>query len=349
MTGRNRGTPAHPAKRASRPRKGRRKRRSSSLRFLIVLTVLLLIITGLLFFDSKLFVLNRDFFASGEGVPSTSPSDSTVHETSDHSTTPPQESTLETTGSVPDETEPSEPTEPPDLEPPIISGAQDLIIQVGDKVSYRRGVTVEDNRDESLSLQIDSSNVNIREPGIYPLVYYAEDMAGNLAQVEIRVTVIEKTQSQQDPDALFLMADEILAEITEPQMSQLEQAEAIYNWTKRHISYVNHSDKTSWIDGAWQGVTQGSGDCFNYFATAKLLLTRAGISNMDVIKTTGSHFWSLVDTGDGWYHFDTTQRKSGGEFFMLTDAELTAYSNQHRNTHVWDQAIYPATPEVPLQ
>ena len=51
-----------------------------------------------------------------------------------------------------------------------------------------------------------------------------------------------------------------------------------------------------------------------------------------------------MDVGDGWYHFDTTPRQGGGEFFLLTDEEILNYSKAHKNSHIFDQSKYPATP-----
>jgi hypothetical protein len=233
-----------------------------------------------------------------------------------------------------------------DTTPPVISGTANFTAIVGSTVSYRSGIETSDNSDLPVELKIDSSNVNIRETGVYPVKITAMDACGNVAQRTVDITVVDQPPSGLDPAELDRMADQILKEITDSSMSPLQKAEAIYWWTKRHITYVNDSDKSSWIDAAYQGITKGKGDCFNYFATAKILLNRADIENIDVVKSTGSHYWSLVNTGSGWYHFDTTPRKGGGEFFMLTDAELKAYSDQHRNSHVWDSSLYPATPET---
>ena len=69
---------------------------------------------------------------------------------------------------------------------------------------------------------------------------------------------------------------------------------------------------------------------------------------MDVLKTGGGHYWSLIDLGYGWYHYDTTPRRTGGEFFMLTDAELTAYSEENGDSHIWDVSLYPETAKQPF-
>ncbi len=58
------------------------------------------------------------------------------------------------------------------------------------------------------------------------------------------------------------------------------------------------------------------------------------------------HFWNLINCGDGWYHYDSTPHKDGAETFMLTDAEVEAYTKKvGRNYYTFDKSKYPATPE----
>ena len=70
-----------------------------------------------------------------------------------------------------------------------------------------------------------------------------------------------------------------------------------------------------------------------------------GIENVDIVKSDtshSSHFWSIINLGDGWYHVDCTPRKGSGDlFFMVTDAELEAYSVKHKNSHIFDGSLYP--------
>ena len=80
------------------------------------------------------------------------------------------------------------------------------------------------------------------------------------------------------------------------------------------------------------------------FAAAKALYDVAGIENVDVVKSDtshSSHFWSLINLGDGWYHVDCTPRRKVGYFFMNTDAELEAYSKENKNSHIFDTDAYP--------
>lgn len=241
-----------------------------------------------------------------------------------------------------------------DNEPPKIEGAKDQTVFIGDKVSYKRGVKVTDNIDEEVDLVVDSSSVNLKEPGSYSVIYKATDSAGNTATKTIKVEVQEiieeepEETTEEDPLRVELneLLDEVLVNIINEDMTQREQAKAIYNWARYNIAYVNTSDKSDVVKAAIQGIKKKSGDCFIYFATAQELLNRANIENQGVVKTGGGHYWSMINLGDGWYHFDTTPRVGDDDyFFMLTDAQLEKYSKKHKNSHVWDRDKYPATPE----
>ena len=253
-----------------------------------------------------------------------------------------------------------------DTQPPVISGTKDLTVAVGESLSYRTGVTVTDDVDETVQLQVDSSGVNLSEPGEYQAVYWAEDAAGNRAEVTVTVTVVE-TVTVDDADGgetedvveaggeeitlerVNELADDILVEITTSGMSQREKALAIYNYVHNHIKYTGTSDKSSWLVGAYVGFTRGSGDCYNYFACSKALLTRAGIPNVDLTRVGGNsrHYWQLVDVGGGYYHFDACPHPNSYPLysFLLTEAEVQAYTKQcssiRKNYYVYDYDSCP--------
>ena len=74
-------------------------------------------------------------------------------------------------------------------------------------------------------------------------------------------------------------------------MSQREKARAIYDWTRAHIKYVNdYENNTDWVRAAYDGIKNAKGDCYAFFGTAKALLTRAGIDNLDIVKKGGGHY-----------------------------------------------------------
>ncbi len=229
---------------------------------------------------------------------------------------------------------------PQDSEPPQIIGATDLTIFVGDSVSYKKDVTVEDNNPEGVELSVDSSAVNLKEAGVYPVVYTATDAAGNTTSVTVNLTIKAREHGIDEVNAL---ADQVLARILTPDMTLEQKARAIFDYNKSHIGYINNSDKSDWVKAAYEGLALGKGDCYVYACTAKLLLTRAEIPNMDIAKipTETLHYWNLVDVGDGWYHFDTTPRVDHPVIYMWTDEKLMEYSKNHKNCHNYDHSAYP--------
>lgn len=259
-----------------------------------------------------------------------------------NNTQPPQNST-QPPAPTPEPT--PEPTEPPDTEPPVIEGEDQHVVYIGDTVSFRKCVTVTDNKDENVKLEVDSSSVNLNKEGSYTVIYKATDSSGNTAVKEVEFIVEEKPQHVIEQEKVDQTADQILDSIFEEGMTPREKARAIYDWVRGNLRYDgNYENNTDWVKAAFDGFQSRRGDCYVYFGVTKALLNRAELENLDIVKKGGGHYWSMVNLGEGWYHYDTTPRKTGGEFFMMTDAELEAYSNKYGNSHVWDRDKYPATP-----
>lgn len=227
-----------------------------------------------------------------------------------------------------------------DTEAPVMHGVCNKLVYIGDGVSYKSGVTVTDNCDSDISIQVDNSRVDLNTEGDYPVTYSAKDRAGNETVLEIVLSVRKHAYTQEEIDVL---ADQVLAEIITPDMSDYDKLVAIYNWVRGHVSYINYSEKGDWIRGAYEGLALRQGDCYVYFATSKELLTRAGIANRDIekIPTRSRHYWNLVNIGEGWYHFDTCPRKEDHpNFCYVDDATLMAYSDAHYRSHNYDRSIY---------
>ena len=227
-----------------------------------------------------------------------------------------------------------------DTEPPVIYGATDITIYMGDSVAYRKNVTVEDNCLEGLQLTVDTSSVDLKQAGVYPVVYTAVDAAGNTDTVTISLTVIERMYTIEE---MYALVDAVLEKIITPDMSDRDKAWAIYTYIRRNVGYTEYPEKGDWVRAAYEGLAKRQGDCYVYACTSKALLTRAGVKNMDISKipTRREHYWNLVDVGDGWYHFDTTPRSDHTVFFLWTDADLMAYSALHYNCHNYDRTLYP--------
>ncbi len=237
---------------------------------------------------------------------------------------------------------------------PTIQGVHNISLYLGSAVSYRSGVVVTDDKDAAPKLEVDSSQVDLSTPGTYPLVYTARDMTGNETRLEVTVTVAEKPSTYTDEETINAKADELLKKIVTEDMTAEAKVKAIYAYVRSHYTYSGHSDKTDWMQGAYLMMTEGEGDCFNYYAITKLLLDRSAIPNIDVRKVRNfpedsDHYWSLVsvDGGQTYYHLDTTPRVGDGDdFCLVTDAFLDAYSSANKNCHNRDKSLYPATPEA---
>lgn len=226
-----------------------------------------------------------------------------------------------------------------DLEPPVINGVQNIFAYIGDKISYKKGVTISDNYDTNPQLIIDTSLIQSDIEGDYPVTYTAKDKSGNESVQTITLSLRERPYSQEKVDAL---ADEILAQIITENMTGYDKLLAIYNWIQDNIYFIEHSEKDNWLKAAYEGFTEHKGDCYVFACSAKALLTRAGIPNRDInkIPTTYQHFWNLVDIGEGWYHFDSCPRDDFPFLCYIDDATLMEISRYRDGYHTYDRTIF---------
>ncbi len=169
--------------------------------------------------------------------------------------------------------------------------------------------------------------------------------------------LLELEESKQEPEetggfagqeALDEMIAEVLETIITDDMTKPEQAYAVYRFTNKRVRYIGDSTKNSWQEGAYEGLRTGKGDCYTYYALSRALLTALDIDNLEVTRSEGSssHFWNLVNCGDGWYHFDASphviQMPYGSSFFMFTDEEAAAYTRlAGRDYFTFDPSLYP--------
>lgn len=234
---------------------------------------------------------------------------------------------------------------------PVISGVKDITIYVGDNVAFKRDVSVSDNSDEEIELLVNNSNVNTGVAGSYNVIYSATDSSGNMATETAILYVIERPVINEEYVAPI--ADNIINNIITDDMSQWDKAYILWNWCRNNISYTHSSgDRSSVWTGAYEGLHNRSGDCFTFYATYSVLLTRCGIENLQVTRIGGNsnHWWNLVNVGDGWYHCDTSPRVKGDKYkcFMQTDEQVEAYTikysqehPEHPNYFTFDKSLYP--------
>lgn len=243
-----------------------------------------------------------------------------------------------------------------DTQAPVITGAKNIVVYEGDPFDPLADIIVTDNADASPSLRYTTEADEQAPVGEYPLTYTAADAAGNTTSTTVTVTILEKQEGFTSIDTIVQRADALLAQILPENGSAEDNVRAIYQWANTGIVYTGSSEKNDFYQGAWYAMTTRTGDCWNYYSVCKLFFERLGIPNIDVVKVQQSekdshHFWSLVsvDGGESYYHFDATPRVGGGDFCLITDAALNAYSDAHNGSHNRDTSLYPATPDEPLR
>lgn len=223
---------------------------------------------------------------------------------------------------------------PADTTAPEFSGIKDLVVYLGGTVSYRDGVTVTDNDDENVTFSVDATKVDLTRLGAYDVTYTATDKRGNTATVTAKVSVLgvldgeDQGSSVCTKEELDALCQSILEDILEDGMTDRQKAEAIYDRVAK-IKYVNSTEDRNWIGRAYTGLTTNKGDCVNYWAASKALLTMAGIPNYDIERLGGpDHFWQIVFIDGNWYHFDACPTLKTNQFrcFLRTDSEVDAYS-----------------------
>ena len=248
-----------------------------------------------------------------------------------------------------------------DTQAPVIEGAKNLEVYMGDAVSYRKGITVTDNVDTDLKVEVNNSKVDLTKPGVYEITYTAKDTAGNsAAPVTVTLTVKVKPENFVDPEVIYAKADAILEKFIRDDMTDREKAEAVYVWTRRsvHLTYGSapkgfDHENADWLQTAYQLLNKdvSKGDCFYFFAVQKLLLQRLDIPTIDCEKIydgDSHHYWLLVsvDGGKSYYHFDNVWSK---QLCLVTDAELDAFSAAvDSNPFNRNKDLYPATPTEKL-
>lgn len=83
-----------------------------------------------------------------------------------------------------------EPDDPQDKTAPVITGTENFIYFVGDDVpNWLDGVSASDDIDETVTIVVDDSNVNLGASGVYDLIYTATDKAGNESNITVQVVV----------------------------------------------------------------------------------------------------------------------------------------------------------------
>lgn len=237
----------------------------------------------------------------------------------------------------------------PGTVPPVITGVYDLSVQVGSSIMFRRGVEAKDAFDRNITFNVDDSELDLGEPGVYQVRYIATCSSGLTTTVYAYVTVLNV-----DVEWVRYTVDNFVANITNPNMTQVQKARAIFNWVNANVSFVATINHRNIYEGAYQALRHRRGDCYTFQAVTQMMLTSAGIPNYVVSRVGGttSHYWLIINPDDlGWHHLDPTPvYRYVAPYvnrFMFTASDARRFTNiiqNHtgvRNYYTYDASLLP--------
>lgn len=235
-----------------------------------------------------------------------------------------------------------------DHKAPNIYGAIDRICYVGEPIAYLTDVFAVDDEDGPVEVTVES-NVNTQKTGSYRVIFRAKDLSGNTTKSVCTYKLIRRTVTEEE---LHTVMQQVMEEITTPDMVNAEKLRAIFDYVQQRIVYTNGSNKnyTDWRKAAYDGYMQGVGDCYNIYALTRALLDETDIQYLSVERLkTGSwrtrHYWVIVNLGTGWYCLDPTRTpRHRVECFMWT-REKCSYYNGYWN---FKQNKYPPMARTPF-
>ncbi len=207
-----------------------------------------------------------------------------------------------------------------DTKPPELYGVMNRTAYVGEPIAYLAEVYAEDAVDGLVQVTVDSE-VKMERAGTYKVTFTAVDISGNRATATCKYKLVKPSVSEEEVREL---AQNVLREIITKDMVTAEKLKAVFDYTRGHVRYVGNSDKSDWRKEAVRGFKTGKGDCFTFYSVTRALLDELGVEYMSVQRQGGRtrHYWTIVNIGTGWYHFDTTFTSSHrAKCFMWTNEQ----------------------------
>lgn len=242
--------------------------------------------------------------------------------------------------------------------PKFISFPQEIKADIGSTIIWRALVKAEDNSG-TVELSLDTTHVNLEKPGTYTAFLVAKDPAENETRQEVKIILHDKSVSKEMMDQV---CEDILSKILSEGMTTQEKLYAIYKYVVTNIKYISDSPHDDVRREAYLSLTsRKQGDCFAFCAAAHELISYLGFEtqivrrDVSLTKEYGNHFWVLVNCGTEeaplWYHHDASPHSKPYdlETYMMTDAQLKAYTNYRTSTsakkhyYTFDTSLHPAS------
>ena len=241
---------------------------------------------------------------------------------------------------------------------PLFYGIRDIYIDdsADASINYFDGVTWKDDYDEDPRVIVDDSEVILGTEGVYKITYKAADKAGNVRKQDAYV-IIKKPNvidsvlgaggawDSSHYNELLRTASALVDKLRGS--NDTETARNIFDWVHSNVTYETVFGTQTYEDAVYRALMKRSGDCYGFYACAKMLLDCAGIPNMMVVRypvSYNGHYWNLVKLDGQWYHCDSTMfLHHQSVYFKKTDSQI------RDSRHQFDGSMLPvragSTPE----
>ena len=162
----------------------------------------------------------------------------------------------------------------------------------------------------------------------------------NLFNDNIKIDFWGLEQSKSEVAAIMGKADEIIASVTTPDMTQVQKEKALHDYICNNTVYTLGINK-----GAYGILILGKGSCAAYADTMNLLLNRIGIYCIKIRGYAGSeaHAWNIVMIDGKYYQLDVTWDTC---YTNDNGTLCTTYFNVNDEfmltERTWDRSKYPA-------
>lgn len=150
------------------------------------------------------------------------------------------------------------------------------------------------------------------------------------------ISLIDDSQ-REEADSLCGLIDtasdiskKIVSSITDSNMSELEKADAVYEYLIKNAEYGDANNPLSYT--AYGALAEGKAVCQGYSGAFNMLCKAAGVMSLSVYND--DHMWNVVVADGQLYHYDVTFDDAGdnsyNKYYRINNTEFIP-DDDHKN------------------
>lgn len=131
-------------------------------------------------------------------------------------------------------------------------------------------------------------------------------------------------------DKASYVSNKIAGNITDSDMSELEKADAVYEYLIKNVEYGDVNNPLSYT--AYGALAGGKAVCQGYSGAFNMLCKAAGVMSLSVYND--DHMWNVVLADGQFYHYDVTFDDAGdnsyNKYYRINNTEFIP-DDDHKN------------------